>query len=58
MIAIRSGICPHLNRHYKPANKKNNTLESYKCEDCGLDILIPNETIHEFMERCKKNESK
>tara|TARA_R100000742_G_C4241418_1_gene61052 strand:- start:350 stop:526 length:177 start_codon:yes stop_codon:yes gene_type:complete len=58
MIAIRSGVCPHMNRHYKPADKKNNIPESYKCEDCGVNIKIPSETISEFMERCKKDESK
>ena len=58
MIAIRSGVCPHMNRHYKPADKKNNTPESYKCEDCGVNIMIPSETISEFIERCKEDESK
>ena len=33
--------CDHRNRYYQPYEEDTNTPESYTCEDCGVELYVP-----------------
>jgi len=38
---LKDTVCKHENTEYQPAEPDNNVHESYNCEDCGIDLPIP-----------------
>tara|TARA_R110000824_G_scaffold368282_1_gene557576 strand:- start:430 stop:765 length:336 start_codon:yes stop_codon:yes gene_type:complete len=44
-------ICKHENPEYQPAEPENNIHESYNCEDCGIELPLPEPDEDTFRER-------
>ena len=38
---LKEEVCKHENTEYQPAEWENNIHESYTCEDCGIDLPLP-----------------
>jgi cellulose biosynthesis protein BcsQ len=38
---LKDKFCKHENTEYQPAEPDNNIHESYTCENCGIDLPLP-----------------
>ena len=38
---LKETVCSHENTEYQPAEWENNVHESYNCEDCGIELPLP-----------------
>ena len=40
---VEEDMCLHINKEYQPAEPDDNVPVSLTCEDCGMDLDLPQE---------------